>query len=239
MILTAHVDSFKSYLDNPALVLEIAWPCPACQMRSLSRHAVVLRWIYFADVRRRITVYRLRCRPCRVTATLLPDFLVPYTRYATEVVEAAAGKYLGEAGGLRAVAMAISGTVVPPELALSNPTDAIEMLKLKPGYQRIGAWIARIVERAAADVAAAAAWVTARVPTSIVVDQLTTPLPPSMRRRDDLDAGRMLVRLFTAVPELNPGRTGWLAAWLRFVAIVLGRTPWRGPPRSPPKPRSS
>lgn len=239
MILAAHVDSFKSYLNNPAVLLEIAWPCPVCQTRSLSRHGVVRRWVFFAGgARERITIFRLRCRPCGITVTLLPDFLLPYLRYAAEVVEAAVDNYLAGAGSYRAVAVAVVGATVPPELGPTALTDAIEVLDLRPGYQRVSAWVARIARHAAKDVAEAAAWLTARVPTSTVVDHLTVPLP-GQARQIGLDGARMLVRIFTDVPELNPAQASWLAAWLRFVALVARRPPWRGPPRSPPEPRSS
>ena len=239
MILAARVDSFKVYLDNPAVLLELAWPCPLCRTRSLSRHGAVRRWVFFAGgARERITVFRLRCRPCRITATLLPDFLLPYLRYAAEVVEAGVNGYLGDAGSYRAVALAVAGATVPPDLPPSALTDAIESLKLKPGYQRVSSWVARIVRHAAKDVAEAAAWITTRVPTSTIVDQLTVPLP-GPARPGGLDDARMLARIFAAVPELNPAGTTWIAAWLRFVAFVARRPPWRGPPRPPPEPRSS
>lgn len=235
MILAVRVDSLKSYMANPTLVLEIAWHCPVCETRSLSRHGAVRRWVFLAGGdRERITIFRLRCRPCRITATLLPDFLVPYLRYAAVVVEAAVSQYLADAGSYRAVALAVTGTVVPPELGASNLTDAIDFLKLKPGHQRVGSWVARIVRHAAKDVPEAAAWLTARVPTSTVVDHLTVPLP-GRARPGGLDDARMLARIFTAVPELNPARTTWIAAWLRFVAVIARRPPWRGPP----EPRSS
>lgn len=239
MILAVRVDSFKSYLDNPATVLRNAWTCPLCQTRSLSRHAAVQRWVIFAGgVRERITIFRLRCRPCRITATLLPDFLMPFLRYAAGVVEAAVNQVFAGGASYRAVAMAVAGAVVPPELAPSALTDAIEAVKPKPGYQRVSAWVARIAQQAARDVAEAAAWLTTRAPTSTLVDHLTVPLP-GRARPGGLDDARMLARIFTAVPELNPGSTSWIAAWLRFVALVARRQPWRGPPRPPPEPRSS
>lgn len=239
MILAARVDSFKSYLNNPSFVLETAWPCPVCLTRSLSRHGAVRRWVIFAGgASERITIFRLRCRPCRITATLLPDFLLPYLRYAAEVVEAATSGYFGDGGSLRAVALTVAGGIVPPDLAPSSLTDAIESLKLKPGYQRVSCWVARIVRHAAKDVAEVAAWLTTRAPTSTVVDHLTVPLP-GPARPGGLDDARMLARIFTAVPELNPDRTSWIAAWLRFVVLVARRPPWRGPPRPPPEPRSS
>ena len=246
MILPVHVPSFQSYFENPRLVLENAYVCPCCMTRSLSRHGGVWRWVYFVDFRERVRIFRLRCRPCGITATLLPDFLVPHRRYAAPVVEAGKGMYLDGAGSCREVAMAITGKTVPEALAPASRTDAIEMLDLKPGYQRIHAWVSALATTAVADVQAAVAWVTTRVPTSLVVDAQTAPLdPPSTGRTRDagkragLDASRVLVRIFSCVPELNPAGTGWLAASQRFAAVVLKRGPWIGPPRSPPEPRTS
>lgn len=246
MILTIHIDSFKSYAENPSLVLETERPCPECKTRFLSRHGTVGRWVYHLERRERITVFRLRCRPCAFTATLLPDLLVPYKRYAAAVVERSVSNYLAGTGSYRDVSVAITGTVIPEGLAASSLTDALDVLKLKPGFQRVHAWVALVAQCAAADVQAAGAWVTARVPTSTVVDHLTVPLPslPIRRTHDegkraDLNAARLLMQIFTAVPELNPTRAGWMAAWLRFVEVVTRRTPRLAPPRSPPLPRTS
>lgn len=247
MILTLQVLSFKFYVENPYLVLEIERPCPLCTTRSLSRHGLVWRWVYNIGKNQQIAIFRLRCRPCGLTVTLLPDFLLPFGRYAAAVVETAVSLYLAGAGSYRTVALALTGAVISEEvLRLSSPTDAIDDLCLEPGYQRIHAWVARVTEPAVADVQVAAAWVTTRVPTSSVVDHQTVPLtPPQTGRTRDatkragLDSARMLVRIFTAVIELNPARTGWLTAWQRFVVVIIRRTPWHGPPRSPPEPRSS
>ena len=247
MILTAQTNSFKSYIENPSLVLEIERLCPVCMMRALSQHGSVSRWVYFVNGSLLTKVFRLRCRPCGLTVTLLPDFLLPFGRYALVVVETVVGMYLAGVGSYREVALAITGAVVPEEvLRLSSRTDAVEDLSLEPGFQRIHAWVARVAERAVPDVQVAAAWVTTRVPASTVVDHQTVPLTPPVggRTRDatkhgGLDAARMLVRIFTAVPELNPAGTGWLLAWQRFVVAIVKRARWLGSPRSPPEPRSS
>lgn len=246
VILAVQTESLKSYIENPSLVLEIVRPCPKCMTRSLSRHGSVGRWVCFVSTALRITVFRMRCRPCGLTVTLLPDFLLPFGHYAVAVVETAVGMYLAGVGGYRAVAVALTGAgLAEDELRLSNPTDTVDAKCLRPGHQRVHAWVARVAERAVPDVQVAAAWATTRVPTSTVVDQQTTPLTPphagqsqGAAKRADLGAARMLVRIFAAVPELNPAGTGWFAAWQRFVAVVIRRTPW-APSRSPPEPHSS
>ena len=248
MILTTQTISLKSYIENPYPVLEIERTCPVCMTRFLSQHGRGWRWAYeTGDRRHQVRIFRLRCRPCGLTVTLLPDFLLPFTRYVASVVMAAVGGYVEGEGSCRGVAVAITGTVVPAHLAAcTSLTDALEVLHLKPGYQRVHAWVARLAASAVADVQVAAAWVTTRVPTSIVVDHQTVPMaPPAAGRTPDpakragLDAARMLVRIFTAVPELNPARTSWLAAWQCFAAVVVGRPAWCGPPRPPPEPHGS
>ena len=242
MILTLPTVSLKSYIENPYPVLEIVRLCPLCETRVLSRHGEVERWVYQVALNQKITIFRLRCRPCGVTVTLLPDFLLPFGRYATAVVEAAVELYLAGTGSYRKVALTLAHAVVPEEvLQFSTPTEAIDDLCLEPGYQLIHAWVARVAARAVSDVQVAAAWATTRVPTSTVVDHQTTPLTPtqtgrtqSPAKRAGLDAARMLVRIFASVRELNPAGMSWLAAWRRFVAIVIPRTSWPGPPRSPP-----
>ena len=224
MILTLPTVSLKSYIENPYPVLEIVRLCPLCETRVLSRHGEVERWVYQVARNQKITIFRLRCRPCGVTVTLLPDFLLPFGRYATAVVEAAVELYLAGTGSYRKVALTLAHAVVPEEvLQFSTPTEAIDDLCLEPGYQLIHAWA------------------TTRVPTSTVVDHQTTPLTPtqtgrtqSPAKRAGLDAARMLVRIFASVRELNPAGMSWLAAWRRFVAIVIPLTSWPGPPRSPP-----
>lgn len=159
------------------------------------------------------------------------------------MVEAAVGAYLAGAGSYRAVAVELTGAVPPTGTSI---TDALMWTTLTPGFQRVHAWVARVAATATADAQRAAAWVTARVPTSTVVDHQSVPLSAliAKRTRDatkrgDLASARLLARIFTDVTELNPARTGWLSAWLRFVALILRRSPWRSPPRSPPEPRTS
>lgn len=82
MILPVPTESFNSYRDNPCQVLQVERRCPECKTRSLSRHGSYARWVYFLQERQQIQVFRLRCRPCRLTVSLLPEFLLPNVRYA-------------------------------------------------------------------------------------------------------------------------------------------------------------
>lgn len=229
MILLVPTDSFNSYRDNPRQVLQIERTCPGCKIRSLSRHGSYSRWVYFLQEREQVPVFRLRCRPCRLTVTLLPEFLLPHTRYALGIVEAAIDAYLGGTS-CRDAAVVLSGVDLP-----SGPsvTDALTWLKVKPSYQRVHAWIAAVTTTSATGVQAAAAWLVRHKPDALSVDVLTTPgeLGPSHDKR--ITGLRLLVRLFSTDMDLNPRRVGWFTAWHRFATLILPRLSNRPPPREP------
>jgi hypothetical protein len=240
VILPVVVESFQSYRARPDQVLQRSYPCPACKTRTASRHGVVLRWVYFLDRREQIPLYRLRCRPCRVTSTLLPDFLRPHVRYALEIVEAAVDACL-DGASCRTTALVLSGVTLPKG---PNITDALSWTRLVPGYQRVHAWLAHVAAAATADVREAAAWIVRRKPDALAVDHLTAParVPgpgnhlPSKQLA--LAAAGALARLFCD-PFLDPAKRGWMRAWQHFAAWVLGRPPWRCPPRASPEPPTS
>lgn len=241
MILPVLLESFQSYLADPRQVLQVKRPCPACKSRSLSRHGSYRRWIYGSARRERVIIFRLRCRPCGLTVTLLPDLLVPYRRYALGVVEAALSALLGGAS-CRAAAVEASGVELPADVSV---TDALLWTRLTPSYQRVHAWLARLTATATPDVQAASEWLVRRVPGGLGAHLVATPLAPVALRspraeqRADLTAARLLMRLFATDPDLNPLDHGWLRAWYRFEALVLARSPWRRWPRPPPEPQSS
>lgn len=212
--------------------------CPSCETRLLSRHGTYHRWVYLADRREKIIIFRLRCRPCRLTVTLLPDVLIPYVRYALGIVEAAIGTVL-EGASCRSAAVEVSGAELPTGVSV---TDALTWSPTTPSYQRVHHWIAQLVATAAADVQAAAEWLVRRVPGGLGAHLVTSPLEPVPHRspraegRAGRAAARLLRRLFTLDPDLNPLPHGWLRAWHRFEALILRRPPWRRPP---PEPQSS
>lgn len=241
MILPFPVESLQSYLVNPGAVVDVERRCPACETRTLSRHGTYSRWVYLSDWREQIVIHRLRCRPCGLTVTLLPDVLVPYGRYALEIVEDAADAVLGGAS-CRAAAVVVSGAALPEHASV---TDALTWTRITPSYQRVHAWLDRIALSAAADVSAAAEWLVRRVPGGLGAHLVTAPLEPAPCRSPRVEkcaalaATRLLARLFREDPDLNPHRHGWLRAWRRLEALVLARSPWRRPPRPPPEPRGS
>jgi hypothetical protein len=226
MILPVPIDSFNSYRDNPRQVLQVERRCQGCKTRSLSHHGSYLRWVYFLRDRERILLFRLRCRPCRLTVTLLPEFLLPYVRYALGIVEASIDAAIGGMSR-RTVAVVLSGVKLPPGHSV---TDALTWLKIAPSYQRVHAWLKAAISTATTGIQAAAAWLIRHKPDSLAVELLTAPIQPSPRRHKHLTALSLLVRLFTTDPNLNPRRVGWLTAWHRFSSLILPR---RNPPREP------
>lgn len=236
VIVSVPVESFNTYRADPQQVLDRVRRCPRCETRTLTRHGRFLRWIYELEERTQIPVFRLRCRPCRLTLTLLPDCLIPYSRYALPIVEEALLAYADTPSSLRAVAVAITGTVLTGEQSVS---DTLLWTHLHPGFQRIHAWATRMAAVATRDLQTAISWLVALVPDTPVVALLSIPLPAvrtkvrSPEKAQGLAAIRLLPRVLALSPELNPHRRSWVSAWLRVAAVLFGRAGWRGPPGLP------
>jgi len=67
----------KSVAEYVAAGQEVVSPvpaCPSCQ-RQLGRWSGYWRWVRYPQDDRRIWIRRTRCRPCRSSHALLPDFL--------------------------------------------------------------------------------------------------------------------------------------------------------------------
>ncbi|MBC7543299.1 MAG: hypothetical protein H7338_11265 [Candidatus Sericytochromatia bacterium] len=201
--------------------------CPKCHDRPLTRHSSGLRWVYTIAERFQIVVFRLRCRPCRLTATLLPETLVPYHRYAAVIIEAAVTRSLTAGSSCRRVAIAL---VAPDLPADQNQTDALLSVSLKPSYQRIHAWLDRITDLAPDYTTALVTWVLRLKPESPLLPHLSVPLdavPPALK------PVALLVHLLAVVGE----SADWLPTLNRFVLRIAGMIPWRRPP--PGLPQSS
>lgn len=224
MILPVPVESLQSYLVSPGAVVNVERSCPTCETRALSRHGTYERWVYLVDRREKIIIYRLRCRPCRLTVTLLPDVLMPYGRYTLGIVEATTGAVLAGAS-CRTAAVEASGAVLPADIGV---TDALTWTPTTPSYQRIHSWLAQIVATAAADVAVASEWLVRRAPGGLGAHLVTFPLAPAPVRSPRAEicaallAARLLVRLFRE-PRPQPARPG----------LVEGLAAVRGPRPGP------
>lgn len=218
-ILLVPTPSLNSYRANPYQALVSDHSCPRCRRR-LSRHGSACRWVYQPDGRFQIIVFRLRCRPCRLTATLLPEGLIPYHRYAADVVGAAVTRSLSPGGSCRRVAVSLSAPLLPADQSI---TDALLSVSLKPSYQRIHAWVTRIKALAPTYTIALSAWVLRLKPESDLLPHLAVPLEtmlPSLR------PVALLVHLLAVIG--TPG--DWLPILNRFVLSILGQIPWRPPP---------
>jgi hypothetical protein len=208
-------------------VLAVERRCPTCHNRPLTRHSSGLRWVYTIAERFQIVVFRLRCRPCRLTATLLPETLVPYHRYAAVIIAAAVTRSLTAGGSCRRVAIALAAPQLPDDQSV---TDALLSVTLKPSYQRIHAWLSRITDLAPDYTTALVTWALRLRPESPLLPHLSVPLNAV---RPVLKPLALLVHLLAVV-----GKSGdWLPTLNRFVFRIAGRIPWRRPP--PCLPQSS
>lgn len=212
-ILLVPIQSFNAYRENPRLVLDRARPCPRC-LRELSRHDSYLRWVFLKGERFRIPVFRLRCRPCHLTVSLLPDLLVPYHRYAAEVMEEALDHHLTTGRSCRETAIAVAQPELPQD---QSRTDALLSVSLKPSHQRVHAWTTRLHAMALAHAVAWLAWLLILKPETDLLHHLALPHASS---------AALLVHMVAALSEGG----GWMAPLNRFVLHVGGQVPWRAPP---------
>jgi len=199
--------------------------CPLCQDRRLTSHSSSLRWVYTPAERFQIVVFRLRCRPCRLTATLLPETLVPYYRYAAVIIKAAVISSLPVGGSCRRVAVSLSQPQLPADQSI---TDALLSVSLKPSYQRIHAWLSRITDLAPDYTTALVTWALRLQPESPLLPHLSV----------SLDAVRPLLKpvaLLAHLLEVVGESADWLPTLNRFVLYIVGQIPWRRPPPSLPQ----
>lgn len=225
--------TFKSYCENPSVALSGEHLCPCCGIRRLTRHDAYLRWVYEPLGRVLIRIFRRRCRPCKITVTLLPDFLVPYFRYLGETIEAAVGAYLSSDRSYRGVALAVSGATLPSGVSI---TDALMFTSTSPSYQRVFAWVVRLCALAESYASAFMAWCLRTAADHMVLHDLATDtrLPEgksvSLEKRERLRSAAM-ARIVTSRLCGDPtAGTGWIKVLGRFVAGIMGRVPWRAPP---------
>ncbi len=219
-ILPVPISSLNAYRANPLQAFESGHSCPHCQ-RQLARHDSALRWVYRPDERFQILVCRLRCRPCRLTPTLLPEGLIPYHCYAANVVEAAVTHSLVADGSCRQVALSLSAVRLPADQSV---TDALLSVSLKPSYQRIHAWISRITTLAPTYAIALSAWVLRLQPESDLPAHLAVSL-------DAVPLARRPVALLVHLLAVIAPHRAWLPTLSRFVLRIVGQIPWRPPPQ--------
>lgn len=199
----------------------VEYPCPACPDRRLTRHSSALRWVYTITERFQIVVFRLRCRPCRLTGTLLPEGLIPYHRYAADIVEATTTAVVTTPSSCRSVAVAVAGITLPDD---QSPTDALLSVSLTPSYQRVHAWTRRLNDLAPGYAKGLLAWTMRLAPDANMMHHLG--VPQSQIPKPALRAAFLLIQLTFTLTKANQ----WIPTLNRFVLRVVHAIPWRAPP---------
>lgn len=225
--------TFKGYVENPEPIRQEDRACPHCGQR-LSRHGFYRRRVRHAGGEDRVPIFRLRCRPCKLTVTLLPDFLRPHQLYLVEVQEEATGAYLTKPASFRKTAVQVSGATVPTGVSV---TDALlHQVRTMPSFQQIFGWVQQFAARASRLCTELLAWSLRLQPDHDVLHQVATDTDAigakgkSEEKRSQLRAGVLLIALVQAIPALDAAHQGWLRALGAFVRQVLGRIPGPGPP---------
>lgn len=218
MILLVTGYELKSYREHPAQILAVAPCCPGCG-RLLHRHGSYWRWVYLGgNEAYRLPIFRFRCRRCRLTVSLLPDFLIPYFRYAAAVISAALVAYALTAASLRQIAATLHEGIA------HGGDDLQEGL---PNLATIQSWFRRFRAWVSTYLTALVRWVLRLLPTSPALWLLAEPpgeVPPAAPARRQ---GAALIRVACG---LALGGQAWLSWLNRFVLGVLGQLPWHRPP---------
>jgi len=127
--------------------------CPQCQARQpLIGHGFYHRTLVDGDFEGSIRVRRYRCRSCRRTVSLLPEFALPYLRFSVAVIALFLVARLLEGRTLIAAAVAASPSPMP--------------------YQRGQFWVRRFRRQAEALGAALAAQITPKAAADFVTRAL-------------------------------------------------------------------
>lgn len=209
--------------------------CPSCG-RQLGYHSRYDRSPIVDGHPVETWLYRLRCRPCERTFTLLPTFLRPRGRYLAAVVGVTYESFLSSGASVRQIAVEVSGLAVNPAGDV-RITDALLLsLRPRPSYQCIFAWLKEFCAAAKSISLAVMAWSLRIQPDHGVLHDLATDTDwlrakgRSDEKRDQLQAAALLRKLVLGIPALEAGRLGWPEALNRFIERILGALPSRAPP---------
>lgn len=204
MIVLVHVPDLKSYRENPTQVLDRSRPCMRCG-RALVRHGTRPRWLYTLADKIHLLLCRLRCKPCRLTVTLLPDVLLPRRRYHADLIQRGITRYVTTPDSYRRIAVDLSGITLPDD---QSATDLLLSIPLKPSFQRLHAWVHRVALAAASQTRSIATWLIRLRPDSHLLHLLASPLPsfdaksPYTPKRRMLADAALLRILLTSTLEL-------------------------------------
>ena len=229
MILLVHVPDLKSYQENPKQVLDRSRPCSRCG-RVLMRHGMRPRWLYTATERIHLLLCRLRCKPCRITVTLLPDILLPRRRYHADLIQQGSARYLTSPDSYRQIAVDLSGVTLPDDQSV---TDLLNSIPLKPSFQRLHAWVRRVALGAAPQSRTLVPWLLRLRPDSHLLHLLASQLPsfatksPDEKKRRMLGEAHLLRTLILDTPEIAPRHPSiaWLAQLHRLLQGIEAAVP--------------
>lgn len=128
-------------------MLELVLECPLCpDARQLWRWGSYRRWIPVGSSSQRGVIFRKCCPACKVTFSLIPDFVIPRRGYSPWLI----GRWL---------VLALQGQPVRSrqfftEIGQANPnpgeswSDFLEAQRTFPGYQLLADWLRQFSRRA-------------------------------------------------------------------------------------------
>jgi transposase-like protein len=110
--------SIQQYLDGMKRGEELGRFCPAsCPLchskQTLVAHGFYSRTVVDVELDCEIRVQRFRCRACRRTVSLLPEFVLPYLRFTVKVIALFLAARLAEGKTLKAAAVAANQPTMP------------------------------------------------------------------------------------------------------------------------------
>lgn len=154
MVIVAHLGNTVNEYETlfAAKFPHLSRACPGCQKGRLWRHGCFERWVVGPGISRRLPIQRFRCPHCRITVSLLPDFVSPYSSYLLCVRAQAVADRLDQ--GLTYSQIALrqgqNQSGLCPEtvrqwvhqtrglLALLEPFLVRELGRLQPDHPRLG-----------------------------------------------------------------------------------------------------
>lgn len=155
MILSVSGPDSKTYLANPLAILVLVVLCPLCLLESveqvLAKNGSYPRWIPNGSRRVLGRIFRKYCSRCRVSFSLLPEFLLPRQRHRLGLVAAWLWEWLqGTSARCRDFYLR-HGIKCPEPDDRMCWSDLLDQpgLRTRPGYQLLYWWAERFSQRAA------------------------------------------------------------------------------------------
>lgn len=142
----------KAYGENPAAILDRVVFCPLCVRDAvncvLAHNGHYQRWIPVGVGKVRSRIYRKRCARCRVSFSLLPDFVVRSHRYSRGLMASWLGWCLKGASSRCRAFFQEQGIAHPQPEPLTAWSDLLDAERTRPGYQLLCRWVRSFALRA-------------------------------------------------------------------------------------------